>query len=230
MPVDVLFHLNDAAIRRPDGIVLQHIDWTVRRGEKWAVLGPNGSGKSTLLSLITGDHPQSYRNHYELFDRKRGTGESIWDIKRNIGFVSPELHLYFARDQSVWNVVASGLFDTAGLFRKLTPEQTTQTEWMLERLGITSLRTKRLYQLSAGAQRWALLGRALVKNPPLLVLDEPCQNLDRAHTDQFRDLVDELCEAPDRTLLYVTHYAEEIPRCVTQVLRLTEGRGHVERI
>ncbi len=211
-----------------DKVVLDSIDWTVRRGEKWAVLGPNGSGKSTLLSLITADHPQSYRNQYELFDRKRGTGESIWDIKRKIGFVSPELQLYFARDQPVWNVLASGLFDTAGLFRKLTPEQAGQTEFMLNLLRIQSLRTKRLQQLSTGEQRWVLLGRALVKNPPLLVLDEPCQNLDPAHINRFRDLIDELCTTPDRTLLYVTHYAEEIPRCVTQVLRLSNGRGYVE--
>ena len=222
--------MENVTVRYGDKPVLDSIDWTVRRGEKWAVLGPNGSGKSTLLSLITGDHPQSYRNHYALFDRQRGTGESIWDIKRNIGFVSPELHLYFARDQSVWNVVASGLFDTAGLFRKLTPEQTAQTEFMLDLLGIGSLRTKRLYQLSTGEQRWVLLGRALVKNPPLLVLDEPCQNLDPAHISQFRDLIDTLCEGPDRTLLYVTHYAEEIPRCVTRLLRLTEGKGHVDSI
>ncbi|RAJ92515.1 molybdate transport system ATP-binding protein [Larkinella arboricola] len=220
--------MRNVTVNYGEKTVLEDINWQVRRGDKWAVLGPNGSGKSTLLSLITADNPQGYRNDYELFDRKRGSGESIWDIKRNIGFVSPELHLYFPREQSVWKVVASGLFDTAGLFRKTTPEQTEQIDFMLDLLRIQHLRDKRLSQLSTGEQRWVLLARALVKNPPLLVLDEPCQNLDPAHIIRFRDLVDELCQSSDRTLLYVSHYAEEIPRCVTQVLRLDAGKGSIE--
>jgi molybdate transport system ATP-binding protein len=220
--------MRNVTVRYGDKVVLDAINWEVKRGEKWAVLGPNGSGKSTLLSLITADNPQSYRNDYELFDRKRGTGESIWDIKRNIGFVSPELHLYFPREQPVWKVVASGLFDTAGLFRKLTPDQTGQVEFILDLLRIQSLRDKRLAQLSTGEQRWVLLARALVKNPPLLVLDEPCQNLDPAHIARFRDLVDELCQSPERTLLYVSHYAEEIPTCVKKVLRLDAGKGIID--
>lgn len=210
-------------------VVLNQLDWQVKRGEKWAVLGPNGSGKSTLLSLITADNPQAYRNDYDLFDRKRGQGESIWDIKRNIGFVSPELHLYFPREQPVWKVIASGLFDTAGLFRKLTDEQADRVDFALDLLQIQTLRLKRLADLSTGQQRWVLLARALVKNPPLLVLDEPCQGLDLMHTARFRDLVDELCESPERTLLYVSHYADEIPRCVSQVLRMHEGVGTVEQ-
>jgi molybdate transport system ATP-binding protein len=228
MSFDFAVRMRNVTVSYGEKVVLESINWAVRRGEKWAVLGPNGSGKSTLLSLITADNPQSYRNDYELFDRKRGTGESIWDIKRNIGFVSPELHLYFPREQPVWKVVASGLFDTAGLFRKMTPEQTEQIEFMLDLLRIQHLRDKRLSQLSTGEQRWVLLARALAKNPPLLVLDEPCQNLDPAHIDRFRDLVDELCQSSERTLLYVSHYAEEIPKCVTQVLRLDAGKGTID--
>ncbi|GAB3325439.1 ATP-binding cassette domain-containing protein [Larkinella ripae] len=227
-PFDFAVRMRNVTVRYGSKTVLEGINWEVRRGEKWAVLGPNGSGKSTLLSLITADNPQAYRNDYELFDRKRGTGESIWDIKHNIGFVSPELHLYFPREQPVFKVVASGLFDTAGLFRKLNPEQTEQVEFMLDLLRLQPLRDKRLSQLSTGEQRWVLLARALAKNPPLLVLDEPCQNLDPAHITRFRDLVDELCQSSDRTLLYVSHYAEEIPQCVTQVLRLDAGKGTVD--
>ncbi|WP_266366748.1 ATP-binding cassette domain-containing protein [Tellurirhabdus rosea] len=219
--------MRGVTVRYNDKPVLDNLHWTVCRGEKWAVLGPNGSGKSTLLSLITADNPQGYRNDYDLFDRRRGSGESIWDIKRNIGFVSPELHLYFPREQPVWKVVASGLFDTTGLFRKLTPEQAEQTDFMLRLLRIEPLRDKRLDGLSTGEQRWVLLARALVKNPPLLVLDEPCQGLDPAHTARFRDMVDELCSHSDRTLLYVSHYPEEIPRCATQVLQLQAGQGAV---
>ncbi|GAA4408916.1 ATP-binding cassette domain-containing protein [Nibrella viscosa] len=220
--------MQGVSVQYNEQTVLDNINWTVRRGDKWAVLGPNGSGKSTLLSLITADNPQGYRNHYSLFDRKRGTGESIWDIKQKIGFVSPEVHLYFPRDLTVWKAVASGLFDTAGLFRKLTHEQTEQTHFVLNLLKLEDLRDKRFAQLSTGQQRWVLLARALVKNPPLLILDEPCQGLDPEHTIQFRNLIDKLCQSSDRTLLYVSHYAEDIPRCVTRVLRLTAGKGVVD--
>jgi molybdate transport system ATP-binding protein len=225
---DFAVRMRGVSVRYGENEVLKNIHWDVRRGEKWAVLGPNGSGKSTLLSLITADNPQGYANDFELFDRPRGSGESIWDIKANIGFVSPELHLYFPRETPVYKVVASGLFDTAGLFRKLTAAQTAQVELLMDLLELKNVREKRLGQLSTGQQRWVLLARALVKNPPLLILDEPGQGLDPAHVARFRDLVDALCENSARTLLYVSHYAGEIPRCVTRVLRLDAGRGRME--
>jgi molybdate transport system ATP-binding protein len=219
--------MREVSVRYGENEVLKNITWDVKRGEKWALLGPNGSGKSTLLSLITADNPQAYANDFDLFDRKRGTGESIWEIKSKIGFVSPELHLYFPRETPVYKVVASGLFDTAGLFRKLTDAQAGQVEALLHLLEISALREKRLAQLSTGQQRWVLLARALVKNPPLLILDEPGQGLDPPHVARFRDLIDSLCEHSTRTLLYVSHYAAEIPRCVTHELRLREGKAEI---
>jgi len=220
--------MRDVSVRYGEVVVLEKINWEVKRGEKWAILGPNGSGKSTLLSLLTADNPQGYASDLELFDRKRGTGESIWDIKAKIGFVSPELHLYFPRETPVWKVVASGLFDTAGLFRRLSEEQVGQVEAVLDLLEISGLREKRLGQLSSGQQRWALLARALVKNPPLLILDEPGQGLDPEHVARFRNWIDDLCCNSDRTLLHVSHYPDEIPRCVKRVLRLEAGVGRIE--
>ncbi|MEZ0486750.1 ATP-binding cassette domain-containing protein [Fibrella aquatica] len=217
--------MRNVTIRYGDKTVLHGINWTVRRGEKWALLGANGSGKSTLLSLITADNPQAYANDFDLFDRKRGTGESIWSIKAKIGFVSPELHLYFPRQIKVYDVVASGLFDTMGLFRKLTPEQRTRIEDQLRQLGLDQLRDQPLSALSVGQQRWVLLARALIKNPPLLVLDEPTQGLDATQTSQFRQLVEQICTVnPDQTLIYVTHYTDELPNSITNTLRLADGR------
>ncbi|SDM82539.1 molybdate transport system ATP-binding protein [Siphonobacter aquaeclarae] len=221
---DYAIRLRDVSIRYGETQILDHISWEVKRGEKWAVLGPNGSGKSTLLSLITADNPQAYANDFDLFDRKRGTGESIWDIKRNIGFVSPELHLYFPREQTVWKVIASGLFDTMGLFKQLKDHEKEYADRFLAAFRLGDFRDKRLAQLSTGQQRLVLLARALIKNPPLLILDEPCQGLDTDQMVLFRDTVDALSLHSDRTLLYVSHYSEEIPSCVTKTLRLEAGR------
>ena len=153
--------------------ILSHINWEVKKGECWSVSGPNGAGKSTLLSLITADNPQAYANKIILFDKKRGSGESIWDIKRKIGFVSPELHLYFEQTASCFEVIGSGLFDTIGLFRHLSAEQEQKIVWWMRLLKLGDLRNKRIYELSTSQQRMTLLARALVKNPPLLILDEP---------------------------------------------------------
>lgn len=203
--------------------VLKNIDWEVKQGECWAVLGPNGSGKSTLMSILTGDNPQSYRNEMYLFDRRRGTGESIWDIKKRIGFVSPELHLFFGKSSPVWKVIGSGFYDTMGLFRKLDEKQMDIIDAYLELFGIEKLKEKRLDQLSSGQQRIVLLLRALVKNPQLLVLDEPCQGLDYNQMVFFRETLNEIVKSQKKTLIYITHYLEEIPECVTKNLHLDEG-------
>jgi molybdate transport system ATP-binding protein len=213
----------NTTIRYGEATILSQIDWEVRKGERWNVSGPNGAGKSTILSLITADNPQAYANEIWLFDRRRGTGESIWDIKKKIGFVSPELHLYFDTGANCFEVIASGLFDTIGLFRPLSSEQEELTGRWMQLLSLQGLRTKRLAQLSAGQQRMVLLARALIKNPPMLILDEPCQGLDEEQTAYFRQLITVLCEAFDKTLIYVSHYRQELPTCVDRFLQLEKG-------
>ena len=216
--------LGHTTIRYGETTILDDIDWQVRKGERWNVSGPNGAGKSTLLSLITADNPQAYANEIWLFDRRRGTGETIWDIKRKIGFVSPELHLYFDNTTTVFDVIASGLFDTIGLFRMLNDEQTALVVLWMQLLSLHELRSRRLVQLSTGGQRMVLLARALIKNPPMLILDEPCQGLDEEQTAYFRGLVTTLCETFGTTLIYVSHYQQELPSCIDHWLRLEQGR------
>ena len=215
--------MQNVNIKYGDATILSNINWEVRPGERWSISGPNGAGKSTLLSLITADNPQAYANEIWLFGRRRGTGETIWDIKQKIGFVSPELHLYFDSAASCFEVVASGLMDTIGLFRPLTPEQEVIVLQWMNLLSIQNLKTKRLTQLSTGQQRMVLLARALVKNPPMLILDEPCQGLDDEQTAYFRELIAELCEVFGKTLIYVSHYRQELPRCIDRFLQLEQG-------
>jgi molybdate transport system ATP-binding protein len=215
--------MNDVHVKYSDKVVLDKINWQILSGERWALLGPNGAGKSTLLSLINGDNPQAYANDIVLFDKKRGTGESIWDIKSKIGFVSPELHQYFPTDNSCLQVIESGYYDTLGLFR---PSQKTKAEtalrWM-KALEIEKYARVLLKNIPASAQRLCLLARALIKNPDLLIFDEPCQGLDEHQQHHFKTLVDTICSLSNVTLIYVTHYQHEIPESVTRVLRLEKG-------
>jgi molybdate transport system ATP-binding protein len=204
--------------------ILENINWEVKKGECWNISGHNGSGKSTLLSLVNGDNPQAFANEIYLFDKKKGSGESIWDIKQKIGYVSPELHHYFDSAASCYEVVASGLFDTIGLFKQLSASQKEIVEQWVSLLQIDHLANKFFTQLSNGEQRLVLLARALVKNPPMLILDEPCQGLDAEVAARFIELINEICVQMQKTLVYVSHYEEEIPSCVTYTLKLEQGK------
>jgi molybdate transport system ATP-binding protein len=204
--------------------ILEDVHWTVRAGEKWALLGPNGSGKSTLLSLINGDNPQAYANDIVLFDRKKGSGESVWEIKRKIGYVSPELHAYYPKSATCFEAIASGFGDTLHLQGQLSAQQAETVAAYLHALGLEALRDAPLRRLSAGEVRLALVARALVKAPPLLILDEPCQGLDESYQRRIRTLLESTCKHPGQTMIYVTHYPAEIPDCVTWVLRLNGGK------
>lgn len=223
---DYAFDLRNIRVVYDGKAVLETINWQVKKGEKWALTGPNGSGKSTLLSILTADHPQRFANDYDLFDQKRGgKGASIWDIKQKIGHVSPELHLYFPVETTVFKAIASGFYDATGVyFKKLSEEQRTQVEQLAKLLGVGHVMDRPLQKLSKGEQRLVLLARALVKNPPLLILDEPCQGLDIGAVEHFRAVVDAVCGTDERTLVYVSHYPHEIPSCVNRYLRLEKGK------
>lgn len=211
--------LKDIHIKYGARTILKNLDWNVKRGEKWALLGVNGSGKSTLLSLICGDNPQAYANDITLFDRKRGTGESIWDIKKRIGYISPEMHLYYLKNVRCLDVVGSGFFDTIGLYRKCDSRQEkVALEWM-KILGVGKLKDISFLNVSSGEQRLVLLARLFVKNPDLLILDEPLHGLDAANKKYITRLIEEFC-GEDKSLIYVTHYEDEIPNVVKKRLVL----------
>ncbi len=220
----VLVRMENVRVSYNGTPVLQGIDWTVREGEHWALLGPNGAGKTTLLSLILGDNPQAYANNITLFGRRRGSGESIWEIKRRIGWVAPELHLYYPFDATGFDVVCSGFFDSVGLYHRCSPQQQEEAQAWMERLGITDCADAAFRQLSEGEQRMALVARALVKRPQLLVLDEPCQGLDARNRDRVLEAVDSVGDHLDASMIYVTHDTDELPRSITHVIRLDTGR------
>ncbi|MCZ4221720.1 ATP-binding cassette domain-containing protein [Pedobacter rhodius] len=206
--------------------VLKNINWEVKAGEKWLLQGHNGSGKSTLLSLINGDHPQSYANELYLFGNRRGTGESIWDIKQHIGLISPEFHWYFDASSTVWQSIASGFYDTVGLFQQLPYSKSIQVDELVDYFGLTASKNELLSSLPLGKQRLVLLARTIIKNPELLILDEPCQGLDQQQTKHFNQLVDELC-SNGMTLIYVGHFESQLPTCIEKRILLEKGEVKV---
>jgi len=216
--------MENVHVQYEDKVILDQIDWTVHKGQRWWVKGHNGAGKSTLLSLIVGDNPQAYANKIYLFDKRRGSGESIWDIKRKIGYISPELHWYFDQQTTCEDAIATGFFDTTGLYRSISAGQSVMVEQWMEVFELTPFRGQRIQDLSIGRQRMTLLARALVKNPPVLILDEPCQGLDDRQAAHFLGIVDRIMEHSSRTLLYVSHRTDQLPSCISHVLALEGGK------
>jgi len=219
-----LIELRDVKVQRGEKPILRGIDWRVGPGENWLLLGPNGAGKTTLLSLILGDNPAAYEEEIHLFGRRRGSGESIWDIKKKIGHVSPELQLAQPRDIDCFQLVCSGFFHSIGLYRRCSARQAQIARSWMKRLGISHLSERPLGRTSAGEGRLALLARALVNRPLLLILDEPCQDLDGENRGRVIELVDKIGRRDGTQLIYVTHRPDEVPGCINHVLRLAGGR------
>lgn len=216
----VVINMRHVSIRYGERTILRDLNWQVKNGERWALLGPNGSGKSTLLSLVCADNPQSYACDISLFGHQRGSGESIWEIKRHIGYVSPEMHRSYLRNLPAVNVVASGLKDTVGLYIRPNTEEKELCRWWMRIFGIEQLAERSFLQLSSGQQRLVLVCRAFVKDPELLILDEPLHGLDDTNRRMVRDIIEAFCQRPDKTLIMVTHYDEELPTCINKRLYL----------
>lgn len=215
-----IIKLENVTIKYGEKTILNQLNWEVKPGERWLLKGPNGSGKSTLLSLLIGENPQAYSQNFWLFDRKRGTGESIWDVKRPTGFVAPELSRYFPYNQTCRKVILSGLFDTMGLFKKVKEEQEALGLQWMKLFNLESLADLPISRLSLENQRWTLLARALIKQPELLILDEASQGMDEFQRKLFKNTVQQICELSSMTLVYVSHYAEDIPEAVGEVMEL----------
>ncbi|MBQ2209714.1 MAG: ATP-binding cassette domain-containing protein [Prevotella sp.] len=208
--------MHHVSIRYGERTILNDLDWTVMNGDRWALSGQNGSGKSTLLSLVCADNPQSYACDITLFDRPRGSGESIWDIKRHIGYVSPEMHRSYKRNLPSIRIVASGLMDSIGLYAIPDAKDYDRCRWWLDIFGIGHLADRPFLQLSSGEQRLVLLARAFVKDPQLLILDEPLHGLDLWNRRLVKDVIETFCQRRNKTMIMVTHYQEELPSVITQ--------------
>ena len=212
--------MNGVSITYGTRTILKDLHWHVRNGERWSLSGQNGSGKSTLLSLVCADNPQSYACDISLFGIPRGSGESIWDIKKHIGYVSPEMHRAYNRDIPAIKIVASGLKDSVGLYVNPTEEDYEKCRFWMWIFGIEKAEQRTFLKLSSGEQRLVLLARAFVKDPQLLILDEPLHGLDTTNRQLVKEIVEAFAQRENKTLIFVTHYQEELPACITHHLRL----------
>ena len=173
-----------------------------------------------MLSLVCADNPQAYACNIELFGHRRGTGESIWEIKRHIGYVSPEMHRAYLKDLPAIDIVASGLTDSVGLYTRPRPEQREICLNWMNIFGIKELADRTFLKLSSGEQRLCLLARAFVKDPELLILDEPLHGLDLQQRHLVKEIINTFCSRKHKTLVMVTHYKEEFPKCIDKSLFL----------
>ncbi|MBK1876072.1 ATP-binding cassette domain-containing protein [Pelagicoccus mobilis] len=204
-----LLRLTENKIAYGDTTQFEGLNWTLQAGEHTLITGPNGSGKSTLLSLLTGDHPQCYTNQIEIFGYQRGTGESIWDIKRHIGYLSPSLHRDYRVSCSLETVLVSGFHDSIGLYEPATAEELSIAHQWLEFFGLSEFANRPFRSLSYGQQRLALIGRALIKQPPLVIFDEPTQGLDDLNRHLVLACLERLASLERTTLLFVSHREDE---------------------
>lgn len=217
---DEVVRMTDVSIRYGARTILKDLNWTVRNGERWALSGQNGAGKSTLLSLVCADNPQSYACDIALFGHPRGTGESIWDIKKHIGYVSPEMHRAYQRDLPAIRIVASGLKDSVGLYVRPEEHEYEACRFWMRVFGIESLAERTFLKLSSGEQRLVLLARAFVKDPELLILDEPFHGLDNYQRRLVTDIIEAFCQRRNKTMIMVSHYPDELPHCIDHRMRL----------
>jgi len=222
-PKSPLVRINNGAIKYDETVIFENLDWTINRGEHWQLTGPNGSGKTALLSLITGDHPQCYVNDIFVFGFQRGSGESIWQIKQFIGYVSTALQWEYTVGTSLRNVIISGFYDSIGLYSKPTDNQKRIASLWLEVLGMKERADDTFTSQSYGDQRLLLIARAMVKHPPLLVLDEPCLGLDDMNRQRVLALIELICARSDSTVLYVNHHAEDKIKGIDNYLALGDA-------
>jgi len=225
---ETLVEMNRVTVKYDSVVAVDNLSWIVRRGENWAILGPNGAGKSTLLKLILGDNQQAYSNDIVLLGKKRGSGATIWDLKKHIGVVSTDLQAKYKAETKVFDVICSGFYDSVGLYRQCSELEKKVANGWLKLTRLDGLASKRFDQLSYGQRQLLLIVRAMVKNPVFLILDEPCDGLDYRNRGTVLKLINFIGNNTNSSVIMTTHREDEIPECVQNVLWL--GRGKVIEI
>ncbi|OBW99731.1 molybdenum ABC transporter ATP-binding protein [Gallibacterium genomosp. 1] len=215
--LQTIFDLEDVTVKYGDKIILNKLNWQVKPKQHWWIKGPNGCGKSTLLSIINGDHPQAFNNKVKLFGKQRGSGETVWQIKQNIGFLSNHFHLDYRVNCSALNVIISGYFDSIGVYQQVDENTRLNALQWLQRINMEKFTNTPFRSLSWGQQRLLLITRALVKHPPILILDEPLIGLDALNRHLVLTFINQLIVNSDTQLFFVSHHSEDQPDCISYI-------------
>ncbi|PIB35597.1 hypothetical protein BFP72_09430 [Reichenbachiella sp. 5M10] len=205
---ETLIHMRNVQVSYGERCILKHISWQIKKGEFWQLKGPNGAGKTTLLTMITGDNPKAFGQDIRLFGYQKGSGESVWDIKRHIGYYTSTMTHDFWRNQSIEYMIISGYYDSVGLYDRPTELQRKRTEAWLDLIGLKDKRDKPFVDLPIGWRRLVLIVRAMVKHPALLILDEPTSDLDDENTLLVTTLINKIASESHSAILYVSHQDE----------------------
>ncbi len=203
--IQTIFELKNIHLSYGDQAILKDINWSVEKKSFWQLIGPNGSGKSTLLSLVIGDNPKAYGQNIRIFDRPKGSGESVWDIKKKIGYFSPSSILNYPKRKSVFDMICSGFQDAIGMYRKPSDLEIQATHKWIEKMGWNSMRDRYFKHLSTGEQRLIMIIRAMIKHPSLLILDEPAVGLDAQSKSLLHQLINTYVEKSESAVIYVSH-------------------------
>lgn len=203
--IETIFELKNIQLSYGNQAILKDINWSVEKKSFWQLIGPNGSGKSTLLSLVIGDNPKAYGQNIRIFDRPKGSGESVWDIKKKIGYFSPSSILSYPKRKSVFDMICSGFQDAIGMYRKPSDLEIQATHRWIEKMGWSSMRDRYFKHLSTGEQRLIMIIRAMIKHPSLLILDEPAVGLDAQSKSQLHQLINTYVEKSESAVIYVSH-------------------------
>ncbi len=225
-----LVKMNDVTVEYVDAKIFSGVDWQIEQGQHWQVRGPNGCGKSTLLGLILGDHPQCYSNDVTVLGMKRGSGETIWDVKRHIGVVSSALHLQYRVNCTALEVLVSGFYDSIGLYQQPSKKEIVLAREWLQLLEMTQFEKVGFRNLDYGQQRLLLIGRALIKQPALLILDEPYQGLDFLNRKLVFKALNRIASANISQLLYVTHHEEDALDAIHHFVDFVPDEGEGYRV
>jgi len=221
---DSILELRDVNVSHNEKSILQNLSWSIKQGDKIALLGKNGSGKSTLLSLIYADNPMAYANHVYVFGHKRGTGESIWSIKKHMGFISPELHLYINSHFTVEQLIHEGFFGNHSPHRQIDKEEANLVSLLLHYFNLNNKKNQLFSILSFGQQKLVLFLRALAQAPALLLLDEPYQGLDWTEVKKCNNLLNSILITSGTSVIFITHYTDEIPDSIVDRVYLKDGK------